>query len=365
MGCRLRWIPAVAVAALIVAACGGGGRRSAASSATTSATDLGTTALQPDNTAAAVDPGACAQPGDVARGCALPGYPDRPFDVAVPAAPGPWPLLVVLHGGSGNSTNAESGSCLDGDPDAPNCWTNLARSEGFLAVFPNGTGPPRRPDSRTWNAGGGGPDYACTSGYACRTGVDDVAYLGVLLDEVEAQYPVDATRVYVTGFSNGAAMAHRVGCEMADRVAAIAPVSGGNQFAAVAPCEPARPVSVLEVHGTADPCWTYERSTRACLEQDPRPKVGARESTLGWVERLGCVAEPEVTAMPDVVDDGMTTTVETWTGCAGEVEVRLMTIDGGGHVFPSGSAALPRVVGDPTLDWGSEEIWAFLSRFTR
>lgn len=348
----------LAALALVAAACVGG-----SPAATSGPEPVSGSVAAADTEAVGVSPAgpSCTPPGTFATDCPLPGYPNRPFDVAVPAAPGPWPLLVVLHGGGGDSTNAVTNACTEST--APNCWPNLARTEGFLAVFPNGTPAPRRPDSRTWNAGGGGPDYACVSGYACRTRIDDIAYLGALLDEVEAEYPVDVARVYVTGFSNGAAMAHRVGCEMADRVAAIAPVSGASQYAAVEPCLPRRPVPVLYAHGTEDPCWTYEESTRACLEQDPRPKVGARETILGWVETDGCDPHPFESQAADVVDDGMTTTVEVWTGCRGDVEVRMMTVVGGGHVYPSGSAAVPRVVGSPTFDWGSEILWAFLSRF--
>ncbi len=359
---RLRsWSPIV-VFALVVSACAGGDAE-VVSPPTSPAASEAVSPPSPDEEASeTAAPRGCAAPGTFATGCPVPGYPDRPFDLAVPEGAGPFPVMVVLHGGAGDSTNAVTNACTE--PTAPNCWPNLARSEGFLAVFPNGTGSPRRPESRTWNAGGGGPDYACASGYACRARVDDIAYLNAVLDEVEATYDVDTDRIYVTGFSNGAAMAHRVGCELSGRVAAIAPVSGGNQYAAVAPCEPERPVPVLYAHGTEDPCWAYEQSARACLEPDPRPKVGARETILGWVARNGCPPEPEVSELADRADDGMTTTAEVWADCEGGVAVELLTIEGGGHVFPSGSAAVPRVVGDATFDWGSEVLWDFLSRFT-
>jgi polyhydroxybutyrate depolymerase len=77
----------------------------------------------------------------------------------------------------------------------------------------------------------------------------DVAFARALLDQVEAHYCIDRDRVYSTGFSNGAFLSHLLGCVLADRIAAIAPVSGGDLDL---PCTPARPVSVIIHHGRAD-----------------------------------------------------------------------------------------------------------------
>jgi len=309
----------------------------------------------------------CAEAGGHADGCEVPGYEDRPFSVFVPSsysAASPTPVVLFLHGGGGNGVQAQETTCPDRDATDPACVQNVGEAEGFITVFPNGTGSRLLPEVRTWNGGGGGPDYACASGAACENNVDDVAYLNAVLDEVERQWNVDASRVYVSGFSNGGAMAHRVGCEMADRVAAIAPVSGGNEYATNADCSPTRPMPVIDVHGTADPCWTYVASTLACADQDPRPKVGVPETIAGWVERDGCARAAAETPLPDVADDGLTSVARTWTGCAGGVEVRLVTIDGGGHTFPSGSKARVQAdTGPATSDFGFAYLWEFLQRF--
>lgn len=47
-----------------------------------------------------------------------------------------------------------------------------------------------------------------------------------MLDALGREPCVDARRVYATGLSNGGVMAHRPGCELSDRIAAIAPVAG-------------------------------------------------------------------------------------------------------------------------------------------
>jgi polyhydroxybutyrate depolymerase len=274
------------------------------------------------------------------------------------------PVVVFLHGGGGNGEQTQTTACSNGDLADEHCLHAVGEREGFITVYPNGTGGRLLREVRTWNAGGGAPDFACTSGRACEAGIDDVAYLNALLDELGREFNVDVSRIYFSGFSNGAAMAHRVGCEMADRVAAIAPVSGQNQFATSADCAPSRAVPVLAIHGTDDPCWTYVTSTDACADFDSRPKIGVAESTDGWVARNGCDLAGELSPIPDVASDGLTSDVRVWSGCSGGAEVRLITVHGGGHVFPSGAITSPRARTDAaTEDFGAEVIWDFFARF--
>jgi polyhydroxybutyrate depolymerase len=81
-------------------------------------------------------------------------------------------------------------------------------------------------------------------------GRQDVRFVSDLLDRVEGSLCVDRRRVYATGVSNGAGFTARLGCELSERLAAIAPVAGG--YKTIPDCEPERPISVLEIHGTSD-----------------------------------------------------------------------------------------------------------------
>jgi len=77
-----------------------------------------------------------------------------------------------------------------------------------------------------------------------RRNVHDVGFVAALLDELRRTLPVDASRIYVTGMSNGAMMSHRLGRELATRIAAIAPVVGavfGDERAPASPTCQARP----------------------------------------------------------------------------------------------------------------------------
>jgi len=308
----------------------------------------------------------CADAGE-SGSCSLDGYLDRPYDVFVPGSyrpDEPVPVVVAFHGGGGSSQNATTMSCPGGDVEDPGCLHGVGEREGFVTVYPNGTGfrPLRR--LRTWNAGGGTDGWNCTSGKACERNVDDIAYVDRLIEALGTWLNVDRSRVYATGLSNGAAFSHRLACERAGTFAAIAAVAGSNQFSTGAPCEPDRPVAVLQVHGTDDPCWGYETSDARCVGNAGK-KLGAIESVVDWAKRNDCSDETEVTDLPDSVDDGTLTTATRWTGCTDGVEVLLLTVEGGGHTWPDGGPALSAArVGRVTRDWGSEELWAFLSRFT-
>ena len=84
-------------------------------------------------------------------------------------------------------------------------FTPKASAEGFIVVYPDGTS--RRAPLLTWNAG-----HCC--GYAMEQRVDDVAFISALIEDLAARFPIDRKRIYVTGMSNGAMMAHRLGSEL-------------------------------------------------------------------------------------------------------------------------------------------------------
>jgi polyhydroxybutyrate depolymerase len=153
----------------------------------------------------------------------------RRFIVDAPAAPADRPLPVVLsfHGFRGNASGQRWWTG----------WGRLARRAGFIAIHPEG-----HRGVRLLNTTGRGWDLMPTE-------TRDAAFVRALLDALEAERCVDRRRVFATGMSNGGFFANLLGCELADRLAAIAPVAGGLDLRT---CAPARPVAVLLVHGRAD-----------------------------------------------------------------------------------------------------------------
>ena len=102
------------------------------------------------------------------------------------------PLVVALHGYSGNGAGLES---LTG-------FSVKANSNNFIVVYPDGTG-----STRSWNAGN-----CC--GQAMTNNVDDVGFISALIDTLSANYNIDSTRIYATGFSNGSMMSYRLAAEL-------------------------------------------------------------------------------------------------------------------------------------------------------
>jgi polyhydroxybutyrate depolymerase len=161
--------------------------------------------------------------------------------------------VIAIHAAGGDAQSMAAVTCPDGNAADPGCLIAVADRETFAVVSPSVT-----PGASTWNAGGGTNGYECVQGLACASNVDDVEYFHDLIQAVKRVINVDAGRVYATGYSNGAAMGHRLACELGDQLAAIAPVAGVNQFSAVATCAPARPVAVVEFHGTDDQVSPYD-----------------------------------------------------------------------------------------------------------
>lgn len=289
--------------------------------------------------------------------CPMPGYLDRAFTLHLPAGfdgSTPLPLIYAFHGGGGNRRTADGVTCPGGDLDDPACLTAKATAAGYAVVLPDGTGTRPIRNVRTWNAGGGTGDLQCVSGAACKSGVDDMAYLDDVQAEVERIAPVDQARIYATGLSNGAAITHRLACERPARMAAIAPVGGNNQFAAGGGACPGG-VALMQLHGTEDPCWKFEDSREACAQRDDKLKIGVDTSMEGWRARNGCDPTTTETAIADTADDGTTSTRIRFDGCDADTE--LIRIDGGGHTWPQGHQYLGEgTVGRVAQDFDGDDV---------
>jgi len=306
-----------------------------------------------------------AKPGAVVS-CEVPGFTGRAYDVYLPAdyaAARPAPVILAIHGGGGNSRAAARTACPDGDLDSQDCLHAMANREGVAVVYPNGTRSRLLPNVRTWNAGGGAKGWQCVSGRACQEGVDDIAYFRALLDDLERWVAVDARRVYATGLSNGGAMSHRLACQMGDRIASIAAVGGANQYATTASCAPPRPVPVMQIHGTADPCWRYEGGEAACAQRDDLTKISVDASMRVWARVNGCgpAGGAEVLAR----EKDITTVQIRWAAC--RADTILIRVDGGGHVWPGGWAYFgERVIGPMVRGWSANRvILDFFSRHSK
>lgn len=265
----------------------------------------------------------------------------RTFRVHVPPSHDgttPLPLLLMFHGGGGSGRQFE---------EASSGMSPIADREGFIAVYPDGTGR-----IQTWNGGG-----CC--GSAVMDGVDDVGFTRALLDHLEAELCIDRLRVHASGMSNGAIMSHRLACELADRIASVAPIAGTEMSPT---CTPSRRVAVMHVHGSADGHVPFAGGM-GC-----GPAGVAFTSVPATMERRrvlnGCATTTSTTFQQG---DG---TCQGYDGCADGADVVLCTIAGGGHSWPGGAppaglVACPGNGGQSSTFIASEVVWSFLSAHPR
>jgi polyhydroxybutyrate depolymerase len=221
-----------------------------------------------------------------------------------------WPVVIVFHGGGGHGEQMAQMTGFSGKADR----------EGFIAVYPNGTG---RWQNRflTWNAGN------CCA-YAYENRVDDVGFVRALIAQLKKDFAVDPRRVFVTGISNGGMMSYRLACELSDLIAAAGPVAGAQNVA----CSPSRPVSLVILHGTADLHVRYSGGPplRMADARNPRSDRPVSEAVAFWVKHNGCTENPKTLRAGKVVR-------EAYGGCAAGTAVSLYTLHDEGHTWPGGT----------------------------
>jgi polyhydroxybutyrate depolymerase len=226
------------------------------------------------------------------------------------------PLLVLLHGYALPPAYLDEYLGL----------RKLARARGMYLLLPES-----KTDSAGltyWNA----TDACCDFD---GTNVDDVAALSDVIQATTAALPVDETRIYLIGHSNGGFMAYRMACERGASIAGIAVLAGAN-FLDPAACVPNVPVSVLHIHGSADGVINYAGGSVPAVLGKLAPFPGALASVQHSAKRADCNPRPvsgealDLTPM-DAEDQATETEVLNFSGCNPGIGVTLWTVRGAGH----------------------------------
>jgi polyhydroxybutyrate depolymerase len=246
----------------------------------------------------------------------------------------PTSLVVVLHGGFGTGAQARASLGWDAEADA----------ERFVVAYPDGI-------DRSWNAG------TCC-GRAQRDHVDDVRFLGAVIDRVTKAEGVNPDLVYVTGISNGGMMAYRLACELPGKVAAIGPVAATMTVACDDPAP--TPTSILHIHGLDDRNVPFAGGVGTKgVEKDARPSVPSVIERWRAIDQCASAPPPSTNGPVTTATSGM---------CANGAEVILVTIAGAGHQWPGSSppntAATRALDLDPPSDAlnATTTLWQFFSR---
>lgn len=273
---------------------------------------------------------------------------DRWYTVTTPDAPAGEALPVVFdfHGLS-EGAQIHAGMSQ---------YSALAQAEGFVVVFPNGTGQPVR-----WLAS----DTTDAN--------PDLRYVDAVVAQVTGDLCVDTARLYVTGLSNGAMMTSLLACTRADTFAAFAPVAG---IFLPEGCDPSRPVPIATYHGTADPILTFDgrvgdglgvalgggdpASTTTTAAPPDLDGDGYPATVRAWAEMNGCDPEPTDTEVTETV-------IHRVYDCPTGADLEFTIIVGGGHSWPGSefSRSIESIVGPTTFDVdATADTWAFFERFT-
>ncbi len=248
------------------------------------------------------------------------------------------PLVVVLHGGGQSGRLVRYVTSMN----------EVADKEKFAVLYPDGSGRYKR-FLLTWNAGD-----CC--GYSSHRRVDDVAFVDSVIDGLLSRGIFDRNRIYLAGYSNGAMMAYKAGCEKPERFAAIASIGGsmtGREHL------PEIPLSVMIIHGTADKHVPYTGGAGKLAKWGyPVNKQSVEFAKSFWIKANGCT-QKSLDQQNGVVK------LERFSSERGTAEVELFTINGGRHSWPGGKR-LARHGDKPFagLD-ASSECWKFFSRHSK
>jgi polyhydroxybutyrate depolymerase len=248
----------------------------------------------------------------------------RSYRLFVPTAlpAGPRPLVLMLHG---LETTAS--------------WMELrgtdvgAAAAGTLVAYPEGIG-------MSWNSG------TCC-GAAKTAGLDDVGFLAAIIADVKARMLVDAARVAIGGASDGGVMSYRFGCDRTDLVSALYIVASVN----LEQCAPSRPVSLMHLHGQADPTVPYLGTSFSTITGTAIPAVA--DEVLKWAAADSCGSTITTTYNQGRTD----VPIFSMDGCPAGISVQLVRSKYMTHTWPVTATDISKTGVDPTA-----MLWPYLAK---
>jgi len=216
----------------------------------------------------------------------------------------PTPILFAFHGfgGSNNYIMNSAG------------FNEIADEENFIVVYPQGSLILNL--FAHWNVGG----------FTQISNTDDVAFVDYLISSLSQMYNINLDRVYATGMSNGGFMSFLLACQLSNKIAAIASVTGSMTTQTLNECDPQREVPILQIHGTNDPIVPYNG-----IQEWNTPIDNVLDY---WVLNNQCSPNPEINDLEDINNDNGFTVQEIIynNGLNGSI-VKHFKVNGGTHVW--------------------------------
>ncbi|MEQ8672145.1 MAG: PHB depolymerase family esterase [Aggregatilineales bacterium] len=264
---------------------------------------------------------------------------ERIYHLFVPAgydAETPTPLVLGFHGAGGNSLEMANFSG----------FSILAGQTNTLVVYPDAID-----DFWRYVPGISEPDYE---------EIDDVGFVGALLDALIAEYSIDESRVSVVGWSNGGMMAERLRCSMADRLSAVAIIGATMSYNLARVCLGAPALPTMSIIGTQDS--NFPQGGTAEVTNGVLISRFSHAQTLRFLASLnGC----DVNGTADnvgVQGSQFDVALQIPDNCPADAPVMMYSIIGAGHEYPA-----QVLIGLPDGSSGNIllAVWDFFAAFSR
>lgn len=304
---------------------------------------------------------------------------ERNFVVRLPKgsdAQKKYPVVVLLHGVNQDADDIQRLTRFD----------EVADKEGVITVYPSalhgrwnvGVRPRERqpqymgPRRRRYGYPGGGGGYPGggypgggqrprgerPNGERTPTPTDDIGFFTQMLDELGTKFSADEARIYAVGLSDGGFMSMRLGCALADRLAAVATVGAAMPKTMI--CLPSRPVPIAMINGTSDPVVPYGGGTE---KNRNLATISAEDSAKAWAKIDRCEEKPEKSKLAPKAKGGAETKVDTYNSCQQNAQVVLYSVKGAGNTWPGGEQyEAEKTIGKTSQDPnGNEVLWSFFA----
>ena len=231
------------------------------------------------------------------------------------------PVLFALHGYGSSAYRHLS-------------YTNyfeIADSNNFIVIYPQGAITASL--SSHWNVGG----------WTSKSTVKDIEFLDRIIDLTKDKIQIDDTRLYSSGMSNGGYMSYSLACNLSDKFAAIASVTGSMTNDTYDECSPSRPVPVLQIHGLIDLVVPYSGNSFSKSIPDVIDY---------WVNYNSCNTEPNRSIKTS--NDSDLIIYDVYDNCINNINVKLILHPVMDHTWPT--------LQEYSVS-ASNEIWDFVSKY--
>ena len=236
----------------------------------------------------------------------------------------PIPLVLCFHGYGGTASGISYTN-----------FNDVSDTANFIVVYPQGTLLKRKSH---WNVGG----------WTLDSKIDDVGFISSLLDSLSERYNINQSRIYSTGMSNGGYMSFLLACQLSDRIAAIASVTGSMTPQTYNLCNPQRPIPVLQIHGTNDQKVPYKGNRKWSLSINKVLEY--------WINHNNCDITPVEMSFPDINNSNESNVHRlSWLNGDNSVITDHIIVNGGGHDWFG-------VWGNMDIN-STAEIWKFFSQY--